>query len=98
MTKNQLQYHANLETQRHNLATEQETKRSNLAEETENYRSNLAREQENFRSNTAKELENNRHNVVSEKEEALWHKMNYHPVLETMKAMGTLLRGAGSIA
>lgn len=98
MTKNQLQYHANLETVRHNQAMERETNRSNVAGETETHRSNVAKEAETNRSNVAKELETNRHNVVSEKEEALWHKMQYHPLLETMKAMGTLMRGVGSIA
>lgn len=55
MTANQLQYWAN-----------QETKRANLAKEAENIRSNTAKEAENVRSNKAKEKETKRHNKWSE--------------------------------
>lgn len=51
MTKNQLEYNAQLETRRSNQAREQEQHRSNVANETETHRANVARESENLRHN-----------------------------------------------
>lgn len=56
MTRNQLAYQQNLETQR-----------ANLAKESENYRSNVAREQEAHRAAVAQEQETRRHNQNSER-------------------------------
>lgn len=55
MTRNQLTYHANLETERANKAKEYENIRSNLAKEKETNRSNLVREAETQRTNQANE-------------------------------------------
>lgn len=55
MTRNQLMYHSNLETERSNRARELETHRSNIATEVETRRSNLAKESETYRSNVANE-------------------------------------------
>lgn len=55
MTRNQLTYHANLETARSNLAKEKETNRSNVAKEKETNRSNLAVEAETKRHNKKQE-------------------------------------------
>lgn len=62
MTANQINYWANKEQARHNLASETETNRSNVARETETNRSNLATEVETHRSNVVKEKETERHN------------------------------------
>lgn len=70
MTRNQLQYHANMEIARSNRARELETNRANMAKETEDKRSNLAREAEENRSNIARETETNRANLVNEAETA----------------------------
>lgn len=73
MTRNQILYRQNVETERSNRAGEAltaardaETKRSHLATEFETNRSNVAREQETLRSNLARELETNRHNISDE--------------------------------
>lgn len=55
MTKNQIEYWKNVETNRNNVAVETETNRSNLAREAETRRSNMVREQETNRSNLANE-------------------------------------------
>lgn len=68
MTKNELLYQQNLETNRSNLAREVETNRANVANETETNRANLAREAETYRSNVAKEWENLRSNKAKEAE------------------------------
>lgn len=62
MTRNQLSFQENLETNRHNLATESENYRSNLAHERETHRANLAQEAETFRANRAREDETHRQN------------------------------------
>lgn len=67
MTRNQLQYWANQETKRSNLANEQETHRSNVADETERHRHNTVTEFETSRHNVKGERETNRHNLASEK-------------------------------
>lgn len=61
MTRNQLQYHANMEIARSNRAREIETNRANMAKEAEDKRSNLAREAETNRSNLVNEAETARH-------------------------------------
>lgn len=85
MTGNQLQYQRNVETERHNRATEDEQKRSNLANEKETYRHNYATEvlgtrtlSETKRHNLATEsnqlnslLETTRHNKVMEQNDAV---------------------------
>lgn len=69
MTQNQLQYQANIEIARSNLAKEAETKRNNLEQLAETIRSNRAREDEThlynqryldelYRSNVARETAN----------------------------------------
>lgn len=73
MTRNQIEYQRNVETQRSNQAQEalkgrelEETQRSNKAREAENYRSNTAKEAENYRSNYARERETSRSNRAQE--------------------------------
>lgn len=80
MTRNQIAYQQNLETQRSNLANEslrykelQETGRHNVVTEAESERSNRARENETNRHNVQSEmlgmtqaLEAQRHNIASE--------------------------------
>lgn len=66
MTKNQLQYWQNVETQRSNLARETETNRNNMAVESETHRANLAREVEAHRANVSNEIEMNRHHLATE--------------------------------
>lgn len=61
MTRNQLQYQANLEIARSNRAREAETNRANVAKETEDRRSNIARETETNRANLVNEAETARH-------------------------------------
>lgn len=55
MTRNQIEFWRNVETNRSNVAQEQETRRSNLARELETNRSNLANEKETNRHNLATE-------------------------------------------
>lgn len=52
MTSNQLQYWANKETERSNLAKEEETNRANVARETETQRNNLMNEMLTSEKNT----------------------------------------------
>lgn len=61
MTRNQLQYHANMELARSNRAREFETNRANMAKEAEDKRSNIARETETNRANLVNEAETARH-------------------------------------
>lgn len=73
MTRNEILYQQNVETERSNRARETETNRSNLANERENERSHLANEQETARSNRAREAETTRHNVETESQD--WAKL-----------------------
>lgn len=66
MTRNQVYYQQNVETNRSNLAREYETHRSNVANEMETMRANMAREAETYRSNVAREGESNRSNLANE--------------------------------
>lgn len=64
MTRNQILYQQNVETNRSNLANENLTR----LRDAETQRSHYANEAETKRSNLAREFETNRHNVVSENE------------------------------
>lgn len=88
MTRNQLEYHANRETERANIARERENYRSNLAKETELNRSNLAKEYQ-----ARKELDETiRANKTREGIQRAEVPAKY------LSAFGTLARGAGSLA
>lgn len=65
MTQNQLQYMANLETARSNLAKEQETYRDNLAKLEETKRNNIAQLEESRRSHLANEENQRRANEIN---------------------------------
>lgn len=67
MTRNQLQYWANQEIKRSNLANERETHRNNVITENEIGRHNVATERETSWHNRVGEREVNRHNLASEK-------------------------------
>lgn len=73
MTRNQIEFQRNVETNRSNLVNETETNRANVAKEglqkeqnEETKRSNLAREAETQRSNLARETETSRSNRAQE--------------------------------
>lgn len=66
MTKNQLEYWRNVETQRNNQAVEAETNRSNLARENETRRNNMATEQEINRHNLATERLTQQSNLLTQ--------------------------------
>lgn len=75
MTRNEILYQQNLETNRSNVAREIETARANRAGEAETARANQAREAETERSNRAKESqawaslqEQHRHATVTERQ------------------------------
>lgn len=68
MTRNEILYQQNLETNRANVAKETEAHRSNVANETETNRANVARETETHRANTASEWETARANRAKEAE------------------------------
>lgn len=77
MTHNQINYWTLQESKRSNKAKEVETNRHNVATETqssrelaETERSNRARESENYRHNFATETESARHNVSTERQTA----------------------------
>lgn len=72
MTSNQIAYWKNVETNRHNEATEQETNRANIAKESETFRDNVARlnatiayNKEQARHNQSVEAETQRNNDLN---------------------------------